>query len=233
MRTIAHLSDLRFGLLPPGMQGPLRECVRRLEPHLVVVSGGLTASAKAKQFREARAFLDTLPGPQVIVPGASDAVPRGLLGFRRPLGRYLRTIAGNPEPEYADDVIAVIGVDTSRANVEDKEDDEDARRARGRIHGLDSRAIRIVATHRPLFETGADIVLTGYHRDLAGRESPTPLVVASGMAPLGAAGIETFSLHALLIDGARVTVQRWSWNAHSRRFELVSTTNTLLRAQTP
>ena len=233
MRRIVHISDLHFGRLAPGVLGPLRECVRRLEPHLVVVSGDLTAAARRREFRDARAFLDTLPGPQVVVPGASDAAPRGLLRFSRPLSAYLDIVSGNLEPEYADDVVAVIGVDTSRAPAASAAGDEDARRARGRVHGVDARVVKIIATHRPLFDTGADIVLTGYHRDLAARESPTPLVVASGMAPLGAAAIETFSLHVLKLDGARVAVERWSWNAHSRRFELVSTTNALLRGPTP
>ena len=233
MRRIAHISDLHFGRLAPDVLGPLRECVRRLEPHLVVVSGGLTAHAKPREFRDARAFLDTLPGPQVIVPGASDAAPRGFFNFSAPLSAYIGIVTGNLEPEYADDAVAVIGVDTSRAPGVGDGGDIDAQRARGRIHGLDARAVKVIATHRPLFDTGADIVLTGYHRELAERESTTPVVIASGMAPLGAAAIETFSLHALLIDGARITVERWSWNAHSRRFELVSTTHPPIRGQNP
>ena len=65
MRVIAHLSDLHFGRVDPAVLGPLRKAVRELEPHAVVISGDLTQRAKAREFREARAFLDTLPGPQI------------------------------------------------------------------------------------------------------------------------------------------------------------------------
>ena len=72
MRSIVHLSDLHFGRVDAGLLEPLRKRVVALAPHVVVVSGDLTQRAKPAQFREARAFLDTLPANQVVVPGNHD-----------------------------------------------------------------------------------------------------------------------------------------------------------------
>ena len=90
MRTVVHLSDLHFGRIDPATLGPLEAAVKRLEPHAVVVSGDLTQRAKAKQFREARAFLDRLPQPQVVVPGNHD-VPlyRVWERFLAPYGKFV------------------------------------------------------------------------------------------------------------------------------------------------
>src|SRR5205085_1417574 len=63
MRTLAHVSDLHFGRIAPGVLEPLRRRLAALAPDVLVVSGDLTQRARGKQFREARAFLDSLPRP--------------------------------------------------------------------------------------------------------------------------------------------------------------------------
>jgi len=115
--------------------------------------------------------------------------------------------------------VAVIGVNTSRPPAVANGGDEDAQRARARIHGLDARVVRIVATNRPLLDTGADVVLAGSGHELRDRPSTAPLVVQSGHVPVGASRAEVLSLHALHIEGTSVAVERWSWNGHTRRFE--------------
>src|ERR1051326_5427996 len=81
MRKIVHLSDLHFGRVDEALIEPLVGAVVEAAPRLVVVSGDLTQRARESQFREARAFLDRLPRPQVVVPGSP--VPRGA-PFPRP-----------------------------------------------------------------------------------------------------------------------------------------------------
>ena len=88
MRVVAHLSDLHFGRIDPAALEPLRRRVIELTPDLVVISGDLTQRARAQQFREARAFLDSLPGPQIVVPGNHDVPLYNVLArFLRPLAR--------------------------------------------------------------------------------------------------------------------------------------------------
>ena len=98
MRTVVHLSDLHFGAADPAVVTGLLDCVARLQPHVVAVSGDLTQRARRGQFRRARAFLDALPQPQVVVPGNHD-VPlyNLLLRFGDPLRGYRRYITEQGE----------------------------------------------------------------------------------------------------------------------------------------
>jgi len=72
MRTIVHLSDLHFGRIDPLLPEPLVESVEAVRPDLVAVSGDLTQRARTEEFEQARAFLDALPSPQIVVPGNHD-----------------------------------------------------------------------------------------------------------------------------------------------------------------
>ena len=72
MRTVIHLSDLHFGRVNPALLDPLRKIVNELEPNVVAISGDLTQRARSYQFRQARSFLDSLPQPQIVVPGNHD-----------------------------------------------------------------------------------------------------------------------------------------------------------------
>src|SRR5947209_3581481 len=116
MRKIVHLSDLHFGRIDERVVGPLAEVVRELRPSLVVVSGDLTQRARSSEFREARAFLDSLPRPQVVVPGNHDVPLWDVLArFSRPLEKFRRYISDDTEPLYEDEEMAVAGVNTPRA----------------------------------------------------------------------------------------------------------------------
>src|SRR5207253_1287181 len=72
MRTIVHLSDVHFGRVDAAIVAPLVDTIRAIAPDLVAVSGDLTQRARRAQFRAARAFLDRLPVPQLVVPGNHD-----------------------------------------------------------------------------------------------------------------------------------------------------------------
>src|SRR5471032_1577415 len=116
MRTIVHLSDLHFGRVDAALLAPLRALVERLEPDVVVVSGDLSQRARSSEFIAARHFLDTLPQPQIVVPGNHDVPLYNV--FQRvlsPLGKYLSIVTSDLEPSYIDDEIAVVGVNTARS----------------------------------------------------------------------------------------------------------------------
>jgi len=93
MRTIIHLSDLHFGRVNQALLAPLQQCVAALQPDVLVVSGDLTQRAKTVEFQAARAFLDTLPGPQIVVPGNHDIPLYNLARrFITPLRQYMRYV---------------------------------------------------------------------------------------------------------------------------------------------
>jgi 3',5'-cyclic AMP phosphodiesterase CpdA len=152
MRTLVHLSDLHFGRVDPELLDPLRDLVHRIAPTAVVVSGDLTQRAKSEQFEEARAWLDTLPGPQIIVPGNHDISLYNV--FRRfvlPLERYKRYITDDLDPVYIDDEIAVLGVNTARSLTwkDGRVNKEQVEKIRATLAGLPPEVTRVVVTHHP------------------------------------------------------------------------------------
>jgi len=194
MRTLVHLSDLHFGRVDQALLAPLRELVERIAADVVVISGDLTQRAKVEEFEQARAFLDSLPGPQIIVPGNHDiSLYNVFRRFARPLSRYKRYITDNLEPVFIDDEIAVVGVNTARSlTIKDgRISHEQVAGLRERLAGLGSQVTRIVVTHHPFdlpehfekrdlvvraplamevfAETGVDILMAGHmHASHAG-----------------------------------------------------------------
>jgi 3',5'-cyclic AMP phosphodiesterase CpdA len=116
LRTIAHISDLHFGRVDHAILPALAKAVTAANPDVVVVSGDLTQRARPREFAEARGFLNTLPSPQIIVPGNHDVPLYDVVSrWLTPLANYRRFIGDNLEPFYADDEIAVQGINTARS----------------------------------------------------------------------------------------------------------------------
>lgn len=151
MRKLVHLSDLHFGSIRDAAVKPLIETVTAIRPDLIAVSGDLTQRARAEQFRAARAFLDALPAPKIIVPGNHDVPLYNLFARFRRLNRYRRAIADDVEPFYCDGEIAVLGINTARS-LTFKSGRINARqvaRAKDRLCGLSDAMVKIIVTHHP------------------------------------------------------------------------------------
>lgn len=152
MRTIVHLSDLHFGRIDTRLIRPLTDLIYGINPDLLVVSGDLTQRARSAQFKEARLFLDTLPTPQIIVPGNHDIPLHNLFNrFLHPLDKYRRYICANVEPAYVDDEIAVMGLNTARSLTikNGRINQEQIARIRSRLLPLGAHLIKIIVTHHP------------------------------------------------------------------------------------
>lgn len=116
MRLIGHLSDLHFGRHDPRVVDGLLETLAAVRPDLIALSGDLTQRARRHEFAAARAFLDKLPAPYVVVPGNHDMPLYNVLKrLLRPLSRYGRFIAPDRYMLYKDSEIAVLGISTPRA----------------------------------------------------------------------------------------------------------------------
>lgn len=115
MRTIFHISDVHFGPphLPRVAQGVL-DFIERHRPDLVVLSGDLTQRARPEQFRQARAFVDRIPVPTLVVPGNHD-VPLYRVFERAfdPYGAYKKYFSTELEPVWRDDEMLVVGINTA------------------------------------------------------------------------------------------------------------------------
>jgi 3',5'-cyclic AMP phosphodiesterase CpdA len=167
MRKIAHLSDLHFGAVDPAVVEAAVAAVNSAQPHLVVISGDLTQRARSVQFREARAFLDRLPQPQIVIPGNHDVPLWNILARSwTPLSKYRRIIGDDLAPFYADPEIAVLGLNTARSfTVKDgRLNREQLAVAKAAFSHAAPEAVKIVVTHHPFDQPEAE-----HTRDIVGR----------------------------------------------------------------
>ncbi len=115
---IAQISDLHFGRDVPRIAETVLEELRAAQPTMVAVCGDLTQSAREREFRAAREFIDELPAPSLVVCGNHDLPGwRVWSRFIRPWQRWQRHIpSADPHaafPFTAPGVVAV-GVNTAR-----------------------------------------------------------------------------------------------------------------------
>ena len=152
MRTLVHLSDLHTGRVDHAILAPLTAAIAGAGPDLVVFSGDLTQRATRTQFREARAFLDGLSAPRLVIPGNHD-VPLWNVArrFVTPLARYKRFITTDLDPVFHDDEIIVVGVNTARSLTwgEGRINRSQVDTALRRLQAAPRGVIRIVVTHHP------------------------------------------------------------------------------------
>ena len=152
MRTIVHLSDIHFGRIDYAVVNRLKDIIEQINPHLTVISGDLTQRARSAQFIEARAFLDSLPQPQIVVPGNHDIPLYNVFArFASPLEKYKKYITDNLQPFYADDEIAVLGINTARSLTVKggRINHEQVRFIREKLCDLNDGILKIVVTHHP------------------------------------------------------------------------------------
>lgn len=188
MRTLIHLSDIHFGRVDYATVQPLVETVQEIAPDLVVISGDLTQRARAGQFKEARAFLESLPKPQIVVPGNHDVPFYNVVArFLAPLDNYHRYITEDMTPYYGDEEIAVLGLNTARSLTfkNGRINEEQVAHIKKKLCALKPEVVKIIVTHHPfdlprefdegdlvgragmametLAECGADLLLAGHY----------------------------------------------------------------------
>jgi 3',5'-cyclic AMP phosphodiesterase CpdA len=206
MRSIVHLSDLHFGRVNNHVISPLIEAIARINPDLVAVSGDLTQRARARQFVEARAFLDALPEPQIVVPGNHDVPLHNVFArFTQPLSKYRRYITEDLRPFYADEEIAVLGVNTARSLTikGGRISEEQVRWMREKLSAANPDAVKVVVTHHPF-----DLPEGHDKRDLVGR-------ARMAMKTLASCGADLFLAGHLHVSQTTHSATRYNIKGHS------------------
>jgi 3',5'-cyclic AMP phosphodiesterase CpdA len=204
----------------------LRRRLNALAPDLVVVSGDLTQRARARQFRAARAFLDSLPKPQVVVPGNHDVPLYNVFArFLAPLAGYRRIISEEVEPAFVDDEIAVFGINTARALAfkEGGVSEAQLRRVCEELDRAGGERTRIVVSHHrfmameKLARCGVDVFLSGHHHatrlGYADFAAPSALVVEAGTALSRRTRLEPNAFNLLRIAPRRIEVEHYALRA--------------------
>ena len=207
MRTIVHLSDLHFGRLDGRIIPPLVDRIAEIKPDLIAISGDLTQRARRRQFQDARAFLNQLQSPTLVVPGNHD-IPLFNLAARLldPFGAYRRYISANLQPAHIDNEMAVIGLNSARAVISG---------GRGRLNmtQVDEAAARL----RALAAASIKVIVTHHPFDLPKRFDSTHLVgrANAAMARLACVGADLFLAGHLHVSHVGHTAERYRIAAHS------------------
>lgn len=130
----------------------LLSSIRDIAPDVVAVSGDLTQRARRTEFERARLFLDELPKPQIVVPGNHDVPLHNIYArFRGALDNYQRYISADLEPFYADDEIAILGLNTARSLTikGGRVNHRQIARVEETLGKMPETVIKILVTHHP------------------------------------------------------------------------------------
>lgn len=206
MRKVVHLSDLHFGRVDYRVVEPLIETVNAMKPDLVAVSGDLTQRARSHQFAEAREFLDALPQPQIVVPGNHDVPLYNFVArFAQPLTKYRRHITDDLEPFYADEEIAVLGINTARSLTikYGRINERQIESIRSRMCSFSAEVTKIIVTHHPF--------------DLPEGHDPDELVGRAELAmkTLASCGADVLLAGHLHVGHTGQTAERYKIEGHS------------------
>jgi 3',5'-cyclic AMP phosphodiesterase CpdA len=206
VRSIVHLSDLHFGRITERVIAPLIEAITNIRPDVVAVSGDLTQRARARQFTQARAFLDRLPTPQIVVPGNHDVPLHNVaVRFLRPLRNYRRYITDDLRPFYHDAEIAVLGVNTARSLTikEGRLNEEQVAWMSDCLSACDPGVVKIVVTHHPF-----DVPEGHDERQMVGR-------ARMAMEALARCGADLFLAGHLHVSHTSHSATRYKITGHS------------------
>jgi 3',5'-cyclic AMP phosphodiesterase CpdA len=223
MRTIVHLSDIHFGRLDRRTIEPLLTAIRGVMPDLVAISGDLTQRARRTQFAEARAFLDRLSFPLLVVPGNHDVPLYNLPArFLDPFGGYRRYITHDLEPVHDAGEVIAVGMNSARSlpfHGGGRLNEAQVAGAAARLRAADREAIKIVVTHHP-FDLPA-----GHRRgDLIGRSD-------MAMQQLAAAGADVFLAGHLHVSHVGHSAERYRIAGHSALVVQAGTLSTRERGE--
>jgi 3',5'-cyclic AMP phosphodiesterase CpdA len=224
MRVIAHLSDLHFGRIDPVLLEPLHEAVSGVAPDLIAVSGDFTQRARQTEFKAARAFLDRFDKPQLYVPGNHDIPFYNVARrFFTPLTRYRKHISEELEPEYVDDEMIVIGINTARSLAigEGRINGRQVARVVARLATVPPAVLRIVVTHHPF-----DLPPGVHERRLLGRNK-------MAMAQLATANADLFLSGHLHLSHVSHAAERYEIAGHSALIVQAGTVSTRSRGEQP
>ncbi len=224
------------------MYRPLIEIVHHLKPDLVAVSGDLTQRATRAEFHHASEFLNALPKPQIVVPGNHDVPLHNIYArFLKGLDRFYRQITADRHPFFADDEVAVLGVNTARALVFKGGRINIAQIARieEEFHPFAGH-IKILVAHHPfdlpehlgdqdlvgrakkalagVARSGVDLVLSGHLHTTHSMAGDSAIFVQAGTALSTRGRGEANSFNLIRLESNHIAIEQYTWDAEANTF---------------
>ncbi len=230
----------------------LQNKVQDLSPDMVVVSGDLTTRARTKEFEDAKQFLESLPGKQIVVPGNHDISLYNIVRrFFKPLERFKDEISAQVEPEFINSEVTVIGLNSSRSftikggNISTKQ----IERVKNIVNSAPQGSIRIIVTHHPpsemssnilerLMKHGVEIIISGHmhkssvkiERKNIDGEDRDIILIKAGTATSVRYRDEPNSFNHIEINGAEMKLKTYTWVDKSTDFEMIKEENFVVKS---
>ena len=110
---IAHISDLHItgeNFVKEWGEN-LIKILNEIEPDIVVITGDLTDDGYIHEYEVVKDYLDRINAKKLVVPGNHDARNKGYEIFEE--------IFGTRYPFYENDVVAILGIDSSEPDIDD------------------------------------------------------------------------------------------------------------------
>lgn len=156
MTSIIQFADIHFGVEDKDAMRAVAATVKTLKPDVIVICGDITQSGKKEEFYAARDWIQTLPGPKIITPGNHDTPMFGLIQrLFDPFGRYNTIIAPLSEPDYTDQHVSIMPLDTARgwqAKIDwslGVVDMDSLDKTIDRLHATHPLTVKMIAVHHP------------------------------------------------------------------------------------
>ncbi len=159
MTVLMQISDPHFGTERAPVVEALERLVHELRPDVILLSGDITQRATEAQFRAARAFVDRLCVPALVaIPGNHD-IPlfNPVARLFSPYGHYERAFGRELEPQFEDDEVLVLALNTTRwyRHADGEVSGTQIERVAQRLEKAHSAQWRIVVVHQPVAVTRA------------------------------------------------------------------------------
>jgi 3',5'-cyclic AMP phosphodiesterase CpdA len=110
---ILHLSDPHFGAADLVAAETFLEQAAVLAPDLTLLSGDLTMRVRRREVTAAKAFVERLPRPHLVIPGNHD-IPL-IRRLSQPFRRYQAAFGAELEPELVTNGVHIVSLNSSRA----------------------------------------------------------------------------------------------------------------------
>ena len=170
MLTVLHGSDLHFGKPHlPKVASAFRELVGEVDPGVIVLAGDFTQRAKAREYRQAREYIDAMPDvPVIVTPGNHDiplyrAVERLFAPFRNYRAHIAAQLDGFTRVAGAV-FVSLCSAEPHRAVVNGRLREGQLAFAARIFQESSPEDVRILVTHHPLVhppDGGSDHILPG------------------------------------------------------------------------